>query len=106
MYEPTDFEPFTDADMREIFMLRDLEEWAKNNPEHRNASRKEWDYWLATHDAAIRRRVLSEAENAAADALTQWFVQETLPEDDTSAVMDVRLAIRALRVEPESASDV
>lgn len=45
----------------------------------------------------VRAEAYEAAENAAANALQTWWLQETLPEDDTDSVMDVRRAIRAAR---------
>lgn len=45
----------------------------------------------------IRSATLREAELVAIEALTAWWLTDTLPEDDTSSVQDVARAIRGLR---------
>ena len=96
-YTPSDFEPFSDAEMREIFLDRDLEEWAKLNPQHRNASGEDWDRWLAAHDAAKRAEWEAEHPDVAAlrearaetwdEAVAAVFAWWSAPEGERPALI-------------------
>jgi hypothetical protein len=57
---------------------------------------EEWDRALAEHDHHVAERAYKAAEDAAAEALTKWWLTDTSPDEDTSSVMDVRNAIRGL----------
>ena len=61
----------------------------------------EFDRWFASEIEKAERKTLKRAEEAAAQALTTWWLTDTLPEDDTDSVMDVRRAIRSLRVKDD-----
>lgn len=61
----------------------------------------EFDRWFASEIEKAERETLKRAEEAAAQALTTWWLTDTLPEDDTDSVMDVRRAIRSLRVKDD-----
>lgn len=67
-------------------------EWVRLNLHREHLERIE-----AARDAEVRERALREAEEAAADALNTWWLTDTAPDDDSSSVMDVRKAVRALR---------
>lgn len=68
----------------------------------RDDQQADFEAWLAEHDAKVRAEAYKAAEDAAADALTTWWLQETLPADDTDSVMDVRRAIRAAKAKREA----
>lgn len=78
-------------------VMRDDQIASSPAPAERQRLADEWDRMMAARDADIRQRALRDAENAAVEALNTWWLTETLPEDDTSSVMDVRNAIRSLR---------
>lgn len=59
-------------------------------------SRADFDRWYAQETGRIRSITLKEAEEEAAQALNTWWLTDTLPEDDTDSVMQVRKAIRSL----------
>lgn len=73
-----------------------IEEWIVGTIDE-SESRAQFERWFASEIEKAERKILKRAEEAAAQALTTWWLTDTLPEDDTDSVMDVRKAIRGVR---------